>query len=330
MKANYKEYFTNHIGLFLFALALAGGTAVSSPISQAKAKPALNKKSASVKEGKTIKLSVKKANKKVKWSSSNRSVAKIRSTSGKKKQNAVILGVSKGKAVITAKVGSKKLKATVTVKHVQVKHVHKYSAATCTSPRSCSCGRTQGNALGHAFGVSNCMTASTCSRCGAKGAAGNHNYVNGICTVSGCGEIDVKNLLKINIDNYGIEDSKHIVSVSLEPLHNLASLCLSQFSNIYVGNDFLSRDRYTTTLRDGSTQEVYLIDDESELLIWDSCRGGSSTSFLFSKSREGNKVTKSAQLELDLYFESVASSAFTKYHLVIDGNGIVGNPTRIR
>ncbi len=40
-------------------------------------------------------------------------------------------------------------------------HTHSYSAATCTSPKKCSCGVTSGNALGHNF------VNGVCSRCNA-------------------------------------------------------------------------------------------------------------------------------------------------------------------
>ena len=47
-------------------------------------------------------------------------------------------------------------------------HTHSYSQATCVSPATCSCGQTNGAALGHDFGSNN----PTCSRCGAA----NPNY----------------------------------------------------------------------------------------------------------------------------------------------------------
>ena len=41
-------------------------------------------------------------------------------------------------------------------------HTHNYSAATCTSPAKCSCGATNGSALGHSY------SGGVCSRCGGK------------------------------------------------------------------------------------------------------------------------------------------------------------------
>ena len=77
-------------------------------------KPKLNKKSATIYVGKTVKLKVKGNRKKVKWSSSNKKVATV-SSKGKVK------GKKAGKATITAKVGNKKLKCKITVKQKSVK-----------------------------------------------------------------------------------------------------------------------------------------------------------------------------------------------------------------
>ena len=69
----------------------------------------LNKKKATVKVGKSVKLKVKNTSKKVTWSSSNKKVAKV-TKAGK------VTGVKAGKATIKAKVGGKTLKCKVTVK----------------------------------------------------------------------------------------------------------------------------------------------------------------------------------------------------------------------
>ncbi len=96
----------------IFSLALSGA-AVNSTESSAKAKPKLNKTKLTLTVGKSAKLKVKnlkkKQKKKLKWSSSNTWVATV-SKSGKVKAKNV------GKAKITARAGSKKMKCTVTVK----------------------------------------------------------------------------------------------------------------------------------------------------------------------------------------------------------------------
>lgn len=68
------------------------------------------KKKATVYQGKEIKLN---AGASAKWSSSNDNVAHCQKTSGK---SIKVLGIKKGKATITATVGSKKQKCKVTVK----------------------------------------------------------------------------------------------------------------------------------------------------------------------------------------------------------------------
>ncbi|MCR5587903.1 MAG: Ig domain-containing protein [Lachnospiraceae bacterium] len=126
-----------------FTLALAmvvtgsaiGGTVDNNTASAKKKKTVkLSKKKLTVYTGKTSKLTVKNANKKVKWSTSNKKVLKIKKTTGKKKCTAVLLGVKKGSAVVTAKVGKKKLKCKVTVKKY-VSNVK--SVATDPLDRSC-------------------------------------------------------------------------------------------------------------------------------------------------------------------------------------------------
>lgn len=77
------------------------------PVQAAKVK--LNKKTVTINVGKTVQLKIKGTSKKAKWSSSNKNVATV-SKKGKVK------GKKAGTAIITAKVGKKKLKCKVTVK----------------------------------------------------------------------------------------------------------------------------------------------------------------------------------------------------------------------
>lgn len=80
---------------------------VAMPVSASAAK--LNKKSATMYTGKTLKLKVSGTSKKVVWSSSKASVAKV-------DQKGKVTAVKKGSAVIRAKVGKKTYKCKVTVK----------------------------------------------------------------------------------------------------------------------------------------------------------------------------------------------------------------------
>lgn len=55
------------------------------------------------------------------------------------------------------------------------KHTHSFSAATCTSPKKCSCGATSGSALGHNY------VSGVCTRCNAK----DPNYFTPVANKSG-------------------------------------------------------------------------------------------------------------------------------------------------
>ena len=56
-------------------------------------------------------------------------------------------------------------------------HTHSFSAATCTVPAKCSCGVTNGSALGHNYSNATCTEAKKCSRCGTtSGSALGHSY----------------------------------------------------------------------------------------------------------------------------------------------------------
>ncbi len=43
----------------------------------------------------------------------------------------------------------------------QSEHTHSFSAATCTAPKTCSCGATEGKALGHSFKNGKCTNCGT-------------------------------------------------------------------------------------------------------------------------------------------------------------------------
>lgn len=73
--------------------------------------------------------------------------------------------------------------STTTTKPNPPTHTHSYSSATCTAPAKCSCGATNGSALGHNYGNADCTNPKKCSRCGAtNGSALGHNYSNGVCS----------------------------------------------------------------------------------------------------------------------------------------------------
>ncbi len=62
-------------------------------------------------------------------------------------------------------------------------HSHSFSAATCTAPAKCSCGKTQGEALGHKFAEATCTAPKTCSVCNVtEGTALGHTFAEATCS----------------------------------------------------------------------------------------------------------------------------------------------------
>ncbi len=87
----------------------------------------------------------------------------------------VVTPVGKGSTTITVKSknGVKLFTVSVTSKCQDV-HTHKYTAATCTAPKTCKgCGATSGKKLGHTY--SNACDKS-CNRCKATRTVSGHQY----------------------------------------------------------------------------------------------------------------------------------------------------------
>lgn len=101
-----------------FALVVTGSGFQTGTASAAKKKKAAKATKVTVTVGKTKTIKVKKATKKVKWTidKKGKKVVKITKQKGKKKDKAVIKGLKKGTATITAKYGKKSQKWKVTVK----------------------------------------------------------------------------------------------------------------------------------------------------------------------------------------------------------------------
>ena len=68
-------------------------------------------------------------------------------------------------------------------------HTHSFTPATCTVPKTCSCGAIEGAENGHSWKDATCETPKTCLICGeTSGSASSHEYSKGKC--SSCGIID--------------------------------------------------------------------------------------------------------------------------------------------
>ncbi len=102
----------------LLTLFLAFGVLMIGSESQA-ATASINKKKLTMYVGEIAKLKVKNTKKKVKWSSSKKSVVTV-------SKKGVVTAKKKGKAVITAKVGKKKLKCKVTVEKDNMRISERY------------------------------------------------------------------------------------------------------------------------------------------------------------------------------------------------------------
>ena len=111
------------ISAFIFAMALV---MIPSTGAQAKKKPALSKKKATLTVGQTLKLKVKNNKKKVKWSSTKKKVASV-------SQKGRVRAKKAGSAVIKAKIGKKTLKCKLTVKKKKSTVVQKVVAVAVSS-----------------------------------------------------------------------------------------------------------------------------------------------------------------------------------------------------
>lgn len=110
MKKTWKEV----TGILMATALLLGGTVV--PAQEADAAAGLNAKEVILPKGNTFTLKTEVSEgKKVKWKSSNPKVAKITEVDEDNGSTAEILAKKAGKAKITAKIGSKTLRAKITV-----------------------------------------------------------------------------------------------------------------------------------------------------------------------------------------------------------------------
>lgn len=79
--------------------------------------------------------------------------------------------------------------APTTAPTTEPPHTHNFNAATCTTPKTCSCGTTEGEANGHNWKDATCSDPKTCTVCGTtSGLTAGHNFSNGKCTT--CGKAD--------------------------------------------------------------------------------------------------------------------------------------------
>lgn len=285
--------------LFCLGLALAASiAAVPDGTAQAEAAaPKLNKKKASVNEGKTITLSVKKATGKVTWKSSNSKVVKIVSTSGKNKSKVKLKGIKKGVATITAKVKGKKVKgkkvktkkltATLTVKHV-----HKWRGyATCTQPDVCmGCGATRGKAAGHTWDADH------------------------ICTA--CKILDMPNLIQFS--PVFLDGSNFLFGIDVTNVGG-------ETYRLYSKTGYIPAELKTA----GKKYTCYMcdIDDNGEYTWWSEYTNSSNDLFIFSLTSFDNPDTyfaidySTATITFDISYFNQRTSLFDKYRVTLNSGG---------
>lgn len=241
---------------------------------EAAAKPTVNKKKVKLKLGKQTTLKVKNASRKVKWTTSNKRVVQIASKKGSRKQNAVIRGMQKGKATVTAKIGSLKLRVKVTVTHT-----HSYIfPATCTEAAKCECGATYGEPLKHQMAAATCMKPATCERCGyTEGAPAAHLYLGGSCIW--CHDLDLTSVISFTLRNTSAQGS-----------HNVRYITVNITNN---GNsEFIIQGAGTLTPSAGAAPvTLYITDADDATYSRARCFSRSTLTFFYDTMDSNNRFT---------------------------------------
>lgn len=131
-------------------------------------------------------------------------------------------------------------------------HIHSYSAATCTSPKTCRiCGKTEGTAAGHSYD-----TAGTCTKCGAVLPEATEyisfndifleNYVKQSLGIQGTGKVSGYAMSQLTSLDIGenvtdVQDLKYAtnlqsISINADNVKNLPVLCeLSRITSVSFG-----------------------------------------------------------------------------------------------
>ena len=156
-------------------------------------------------------------------------------------------------------------------------HTHSFGQATCTTPATCSCGATQGNALGHT------TTNGTCTRCGAVVGGGGTvtppsgetisiNFQNSTGSTSLNGTGSVKFTASRTVDNWddgtrGLQflKEKGAVTLTSTSVTNVSSITLDISENksinitvtVKVGNTVLTcNGGNSATVGKGTNQKI--------------------------------------------------------------------------
>ncbi len=97
--------------------------------------------------------------------------------------------------------------APTTVPTTEPPHTHNFSAATCTTPKTCSCGATEGEANGHSWKEATCTAPKACTSCNiTDGTTTEHSWKDATYTspktCTTCGATDGNPLDVPGKENY--------------------------------------------------------------------------------------------------------------------------------
>lgn len=292
---------------------------IQEPLQIEAAAPKLNKKKATVKEGKTMTLTVKYPTTNVKWTSSNSRVVRIMKQTGKKRSKATLKGMKKGTATITAKIGKKKLKAKITVKHV-----HKFKPATCTKPATCSCGATSGSYLGHDKVDATCQAGAYCRRCHATlSGVIPHNYSDGYCTM--CGKINLNQFVSFQLMDAGLSsDLTYHAEINVQKLESYALLEIchpgvpGDATGVLSGSN-IGRRNVLLESYDSYEEEFYLVPG----LI---CSEGNvvTDAYFYFYIQGGVMLPRDATIQFDIKYRNAKREG--KYLVTVGANGFTYTP----
>ena len=129
-------------------------------------------------------------------------------------------------------------------------HTHNYSDATCTAPKKCSCGATEGYALGHKWSNAVCMTQRICERCKITDKTiVSHDFSKYLCEK--CGKIDPESNVFWGVNaflaNYGEPNGKG--NINCYP---------NEFAALSVSN-YIEQDNFFIEYREDAIGEVFSV-----------------------------------------------------------------------
>lgn len=158
-------------------------------------------------------------------------------------------------------------------------HKHSYSAATCTQPKKCSCGATEGSALGHKWVDATCTVQKACSVCKAtSGSALGHNYdIDGVCTQ--CKAKDPKFTYPTLASMGGRWTCKYASGIMVVVMDYKFTMTVDGVIHIY---DVYSNEEGTCCTKD------------RECIVWNNkhilCDGGDDLGFAAGRFEENNGI----------------------------------------